>query len=51
LTALIRPDRQPGRGYVPTIVEWMIVAGVLAFGGLLFTAAVLFLPMQEPEAH
>ena len=37
--------------YVPTIVEWLIVAGVLAFGGLLFTAAVLFLPMQEPEAH
>ncbi len=37
--------------YVPTVVEWLIVVGVLAFGGLLFTAAVLFLPMQEPDAH
>jgi len=36
---------------VPTIVEWMIVMGLLAFGGLLFMAAVRFLPMQEPEAH
>jgi Ni/Fe-hydrogenase subunit HybB-like protein len=32
-------------------VEWLIVAGILAFGALLFTAAVAFLPMQEPEAH
>lgn len=37
--------------YVPTIVEWLIVAGVLAFGALLFTFAVRFLPMQEPEAR
>jgi len=37
--------------YVPTLVEWLIVAGILAFGALLFTAAVAFLPMQEPEAH
>ena len=37
--------------YVPTIVEWLIVFGVLAFGALLFTMAVRFLPMQEPEAH
>jgi molybdopterin-containing oxidoreductase family membrane subunit len=37
--------------YVPTIVEWLIVMGVLAFGGLLFTAAAWYLPMQEPEAH
>jgi molybdopterin-containing oxidoreductase family membrane subunit len=37
--------------YVPTIVEWLIVLGVLAFGGLLFTIAVRYLPMQEPEAH
>ncbi len=37
--------------YVPTIIEWLVVTGVLAFGALLFTAAVLFLPMQEPEAH
>ncbi len=37
--------------YVPTAVEWLIVLGVLAFGGLLFTAAVWYLPMQEPEAH
>jgi molybdopterin-containing oxidoreductase family membrane subunit len=37
--------------YVPTVVEWMVVVGVLAFGGLLFTAAVRFLPLQEPEAH
>ena len=37
--------------YVPTLVEWLIVMGILAFGALLFTAAVSFLPMQEPEAH
>jgi molybdopterin-containing oxidoreductase family membrane subunit len=37
--------------YVPTIVEWLVVAGVLAFGALVFTVAVLVLPMQEPEAH
>ena len=37
--------------YVPTTVEWLIVAGVLAFGGLVFTLSVLVLPMQEPDAH
>ncbi len=37
--------------YVPTAVEWLIVAGILAFGALLFTIAVRVLPMQEPEAH
>jgi dimethyl sulfoxide reductase membrane subunit len=37
--------------YVPTIVEWLIILGVLAGGALLFTLAVRFLPMQEPEAH
>ena len=37
--------------YVPTIVEWLIVSGVLAFGALLFTLAVRFLPIQEPEGR
>jgi molybdopterin-containing oxidoreductase family membrane subunit len=37
--------------YVPTAIEWLIVAGVLAFGGLVFTLSVLVLPMQEPDAH
>jgi dimethyl sulfoxide reductase membrane subunit len=37
--------------YVPTIVEWLVVGGVLAFGALLFTVAVLILPMQEPDTH
>jgi molybdopterin-containing oxidoreductase family membrane subunit len=37
--------------YVPTLIEWLVVIGVLAFGGLLFTAAVWYLPLQEPEAH
>jgi molybdopterin-containing oxidoreductase family membrane subunit len=37
--------------YVPTAVEWMVVIGVLAFGALLFTAAVWYLPLQESEAH
>jgi molybdopterin-containing oxidoreductase family membrane subunit len=37
--------------YVPTAIEWLVVAGVLAFGALVFTVAVLYLPMQEPEAH
>jgi len=36
---------------MPSLVEWLIVGGVLAFGALLFTAAVLALPMQEPDAH
>jgi molybdopterin-containing oxidoreductase family membrane subunit len=33
--------------YVPTVIEWLIVLGVLAFGGLLFTAASWYLPLQE----
>jgi molybdopterin-containing oxidoreductase family membrane subunit len=37
--------------YVPTIVEWLIVIGVLALGALLFTIAVAVLPMQEPAEH
>lgn len=37
--------------YVPTIIEWLVVIGVLAFGALLFTIAARTLPMQEPEAH
>jgi molybdopterin-containing oxidoreductase family membrane subunit len=37
--------------YAPTVIEWLVVTGVLAFGALLFTAAVAYLPMQEPEAH
>ena len=37
--------------YVPTAIEWLVVTGILAFGALLFTVAVLYLPMQEPEAH
>ena len=38
--------------YVPTLVEWLVVIGVLAFGALLFTdRASRYLPMQEPEAH
>jgi len=37
--------------YVPTMVEWLIVGGVLAFGALVFTVAVIVLPMQEPDAH
>ena len=35
----------------PTIVEWLVVIGVLAFGALLFTVLARYLPMQEPEAH
>lgn len=35
--------------YVPSLIEWLIVAGVLAFGGLVFTAAVLVLPLREHE--
>ncbi len=33
--------------YVPTAVEWIIVAGVLAFGVLLFTLAGLYLPLRD----
>ena len=35
--------------YVPTAIEWMVVVGILAFGALAFTIAVLVLPMQEPS--
>jgi len=34
--------------YAPTLVEWLIVAGILAGGALLFTLAAMFLPLQEP---
>ncbi len=37
--------------YVPTVIEWLVVIGVLAFGALLFTLLARFLPMQEPAAH
>jgi molybdopterin-containing oxidoreductase family membrane subunit len=37
--------------YVPTVIEWMVVIGILAFGALLFTVLARYLPMQEPEAH
>jgi Ni/Fe-hydrogenase subunit HybB-like protein len=37
--------------YVPTAIEWLVVIGIIAGGALLFTAAVAYLPMQEPEAH
>jgi molybdopterin-containing oxidoreductase family membrane subunit len=37
--------------YVPTIVEWLIVAGILAFGGLLLSAAVAWLPLREGSHH
>lgn len=37
--------------YVPTVIEWLIVLGILAFGALLFTIVALALPMQEPAKH
>ena len=37
--------------YLPTLPEYLIVLGVLAFGALLFTLAVLILPMREGGAH
>jgi len=37
--------------YAPTIVEWLIVGGVLAVGALLFTLAALVLPLEERAAH
>ncbi len=33
--------------YVPSLVEWLIVFGVLAFGALVFTFAALLLPLRE----
>jgi molybdopterin-containing oxidoreductase family membrane subunit len=33
--------------YMPSPVEWLIVVGVLAFGALIFTFAVMLLPMRE----
>jgi dimethyl sulfoxide reductase membrane subunit len=37
--------------YVPSPVEWLVGAGIVAFGALLFTVAVHVLPLQEPEGH
>lgn len=37
--------------YVPTVVEWLIVLGVLALGALLFTLAGLVLPLREHAAE
>lgn len=37
--------------YIPTAIEWLVVAGILAFGALVFTIAVHVLPMQEPDAR
>lgn len=37
--------------YAPSLVEWLIVLGVLAFGALVFTFAVLVLPLREGGAH
>jgi molybdopterin-containing oxidoreductase family membrane subunit len=37
--------------YVPTLVEWLIVAGILAGGALLITLAAMVLPLQEREQH
>jgi molybdopterin-containing oxidoreductase family membrane subunit len=37
--------------YVPTAIEYLVVAGVLAFGALLFTVAILWLPLREPDTH
>ena len=36
--------------YVPTLVEYLVAAGVLAFGALLFTIALVWLPLREPAA-
>jgi dimethyl sulfoxide reductase membrane subunit len=36
--------------YVPSLVEWLVVGGVLAFGALVFTFAVRWLPLQ-PRGH
>jgi molybdopterin-containing oxidoreductase family membrane subunit len=33
--------------YVPSVVEWLIAAGILAGGAFLFTLAVAFLPLRE----
>jgi molybdopterin-containing oxidoreductase family membrane subunit len=37
--------------YVPTLIEYLVVAGVLAFGALLFTVALYWLPLREHDAH
>jgi molybdopterin-containing oxidoreductase family membrane subunit len=35
--------------YVPSLVEWLVVAGVLAFGAFLFTLAARWLPLRPTE--
>jgi molybdopterin-containing oxidoreductase family membrane subunit len=37
--------------YMPSLVEWLIVAGVLAFGALVLTLAALVLPLRERPGH
>ena len=36
--------------YVPSWVEWLVTIGVLSLGGLVFTVAVLILPLREKAA-
>jgi hypothetical protein len=36
--------------YVPSWVEWAVTIGVLSLGGLVFTVAVLILPLREKAA-
>jgi dimethyl sulfoxide reductase membrane subunit len=49
---------QPGQSsfalsywYVPSPVEFLVAAGVLALGALIFTTAAWVLPLAEPDAH
>jgi dimethyl sulfoxide reductase membrane subunit len=37
--------------YVPTLIEWLIVVGIVAGGALLVTLAAIFMPLHEPERH
>jgi molybdopterin-containing oxidoreductase family membrane subunit len=36
--------------YSPSLIEWLVVLGVLSLGALVFTAAALYLPLREGAA-
>ncbi len=37
--------------YMPTVVEWLVVAGVLAIGAFVFTLAARYPPLREHDRH
>lgn len=47
---IFQPYGGPVGSYVPTWNEWSVIVGVLAFGALLYTMAVKYLPLQVKKS-